>query len=160
MTSQDRDTRDAALASVLAQAVREAKVPATVALRVIKHEMRRRNTNKKSRLPYRSTAAQRVIDDYAGRGEPVPKNGSNDALHADHVYELAEADLHQTVSVEDWKLLLTKARTVVVVTAAENYALEAVERSGTRGPDKYAIAEVSWSGQAPPFAAATDAPNS
>ena len=75
------------LAAVLAEAVRTGSLQAADALRVIRHEMRGRNTNKKSTLPYRSSRAQAVIDDYADRGEPVPRNGSDDALHADHVYD-------------------------------------------------------------------------
>ena len=151
MAGTDRDSRDAALAAVLAQAVRDGNVLATDALRVIRHEMRRRNTNKKLTLPFRSAGAQAVIDDYTRRGEPIPKNGSLDALHADHVYELAEADLHSTISVDDWGQLLARARTVVVVTAKENYDLERLERSGTRGPDKYREAGIAWAGDRPPF---------
>ncbi len=151
MTGLDRDARDAVLAAVLAQAVRDGDLQAHDALRVIKHEMRRRNTNKKTKLPFRSAGAQDVIDSYQGRGEPLPKNGSNDALHADHVYELGDADLRQTVGVDAWMALLERARTVVVVTAKENYALESIERAGTRGPAKYAKAGVTWAGDPPPF---------
>lgn len=46
MSFTARDERDAALAAVLAQGVREGKVHPVDALRAIKHEMRRRNTDK------------------------------------------------------------------------------------------------------------------
>lgn len=102
MSFNARNERDAALAAVLAQGVREGKVHAVDALRVIKHEMRRRNTNKHAGLPFRSAKAQAVIDECAKAGVPVPKNDSEDALHADHVHELGPADLHNTIAVDDW----------------------------------------------------------
>jgi hypothetical protein len=139
------------MAAVLAQAVREGRILATDALRVIKHEMRRRNTNQKHKLPYRSARAQAVIDDYASRGELPPKNGSDDALHADHVYELDEVDLRTTRTPQEWVNLLSRARTVVVVTARENYDLEALELRGIRGPAKYVNAGLSWADGLPPF---------
>ena len=87
MTRSNRDQRDAELAAVLADGVRAGRLQAADALRVIRHEMRRRNTNRKSALPHRSAGAQAVIDEYATRGEVPPKNGSDAALHADHVHE-------------------------------------------------------------------------
>jgi hypothetical protein len=151
MTRTNRDERDAQLASVLADAVRAGRLQAADALRVIRHEMRRRNTNKKATLPYRSVRAQAVIDAYAERGESPPKNGSDDALHADHVYEFGADQLLETVTVDEWHEVLTAARTVVVVTARENYTLERLENTGLRGPGKYAAAEVTWAGEAPEF---------
>lgn len=152
MTRSNRDQRDAELAAVLADAVRAGRLQAADALRVIRHEMRRRNTNRKATLPYRSAGAQAVIDEYAARGEVPPKNGSDDALHADHVYEFGVDQLLQTVTVDDWHQVLTSARTVVVVTARENYKLEVLENSGLRGPKKYEAAGISWAGEAPDFA--------
>lgn len=121
------------------------------ALRVIKHQMRRRNTNKHASIPFRSTAAQAVIDHYTKVGVPVPKNGSADALHADHVYELGTTELLTTTTVDDWMRLLERARLVVVVTARENYELEQLENAGMRGPAKYLRAGVGWAGSPPPF---------
>lgn len=63
-----RDYRDATLAAHLAQGVREGKVDAVDALRVLRHELRRRNTNNKLRIVRRSVEAQRVIDEYAVLG--------------------------------------------------------------------------------------------
>jgi len=151
VTKPTRDERDAALAAVLAQAVRDGRIQATDALRVIKHEMRRRNTNGTALLKHRSSGAQAVIDEYEARGLAVPKNGLNDALHADHVYEFGEIDLHRTSTVEAWTTLLDRVRAVVAVTARENYELERLERSGIRGPSKYAAAGVTWAGEPPSF---------
>jgi hypothetical protein len=151
MTRTNRDERDAQLAAVLTAAVREGRLQAPDALRVIRHEMRRRNTNKKATLPYRSVRAQAVIDSYAERGESPPKNGSDDALHADHVYELGADQLLETVTVDEWHEILSAARTVVVVTARENYTLEKLENTGLRGPGKYAAAGVTWTGEEPEF---------
>lgn len=152
MTLSDKDRRDAELAAVLADAVRGQRLQAADALRVIRHEMRRRNTNKKALLPFRSVRAQAVIDEYAKRGESPPKNGSDDALHADHVYEFGADHLQRTVTVEEWHEVLSAVRTVVVVTARENYELQKLELSGLRGPAKYAAAGVTWAGEKPDFA--------
>ena len=92
-----------------------------------------------------------MIADYAARGEPIPKNGSDEALHADHVYELRVDQLRATFTVDEWHDVLAAARTVVVVTAKENYALEKLERSGIRGPAKYEAAGITWAGQVPAF---------
>ncbi|MCK9824650.1 hypothetical protein NOCD_14290 [Nocardioides cavernae] len=159
MTRTNRDERDAQLASVLADAVRAGRLQAADALRVIRHEMRRRNTNKKATLPYRSVRAQAVIDAYAERGESPPKNGSDDALHADHVYEFGADQLLETVTVDEWHEVLTAARTVVVVTARENYTLEKLENTGLRGPGKYAAAGVTWAAEVPGFIERDAQPN-
>lgn len=147
----DRELRDAALAAVLAEAVRGGRLLPTDALRVIKHEMRSRNTNRKERLPHRSVAAQQVIEDCAALGVPVPKNDSLDALHADHVYEFGPTQLAAAVTVDQWLVALKRARTVVVVTARENYELEQLERAGVVGPQKYVQAGIEWAGEAPRF---------
>jgi hypothetical protein len=88
----------------------------------------------------RSREAQRVIDAY-GAGE-VPKNDSLDALHADHVYSLTEADLRTNDTLELWIVALRRFRTVVCVTAEENYRLETCEGQGITGPRKYREAQV------------------
>jgi hypothetical protein len=151
MSFSARDERDAALAAVLAQGVRDGNVHPVDALRVVKHEMRRRNTNKHASLPFRSVNAQAVIDKYAKAGVPVPKKDSGDALHADHVHELGPADLQDTITVDDWLRVLEQARIVVVVTAKENYELEQLENAGIRGPTKYVRTGLRWAGERPPF---------
>jgi hypothetical protein len=140
-----RDIRAARVAHVLARAVRQGEVDPADALRVLRHELRRRNTNGSLKIQHRSDAAQASIDKYAP-GAP-PKNGSPDALHADHVYPLTVELLHSVDTVEKWVTELERLRTVVCVTAAENYILEQVERRGVTGPDKYQEAGISFSGR-------------
>ena len=140
----DRDRRAAALASHLAKGVRDGDVAAADALRVLRHELRRRNTNSKLRIERRSKAAQQVIDDYASRGESPPKNGSPDALHADHCHEINTETLQQFVSPEQWIVELDRLREVVCVTAAENYRLMSAEKSGLWGHEKYEQAGIEF----------------
>ena len=52
--------------------------------------------------------------------------------------------LHTVATVDGWLAELQRLRTVVCVTAAENYALERIERQGTTGPEKYAAAGVTF----------------
>lgn len=132
----------AQVAHVLAQGVRKGELATTDALRIIKHELRRRNTNGALTIVTRSTEAQRVIDLY-GAAE-VPKNASNDALHADHVYPVTEDELLHNDTLEKWMTAMTRLQTVVCVTARENYLLEVVERSGITGPRKYSEAGVAF----------------
>ncbi|MEJ7786404.1 MAG: hypothetical protein WKF96_16495 [Solirubrobacteraceae bacterium] len=127
---------------MLARSVRDGEVAVPDALRVLRHELRRRNTNKKLKIPTRSLAAQAVIDRYGAAG--VPKNDSDDALHADHVHPLTEAALRDTDTVERWLLELRRVQMVVCVTASENYRLEVLEQSGTTGPVKYALAGIEF----------------
>lgn len=150
----NRNRRAAQVAHILAQAVRDGELMATDALRIIKHELRRLNTNKAQKIPVRSTEAQRVIDAYGAA--IVPKNGSPDALHADHVYPLTEDDLTRTDTLELWISELQRLQTVVCITAAENYRLEVFERDGLTGPDKYAQAGVTFTTHALPWARASD----
>lgn len=119
------------------------------ALRIIKHELRRRNTNQAQRIAIRSTEAQRVIDAYGAAN--VPKNASLDALHADHVYSLTEDDLRRNDTLELWIEAMHRLRTVVCVTAKENYRLQACERRGVTGPRKYAEAGMTFTTQALPW---------
>lgn len=136
------ELRAAGLANVLARAVRNGEVPSADALRVLRHELRRRNTNRKLKIETRSRRAQTVIDAY---GEAAaPKNGSGDALHADHVYPLTVDALHRADTVEKWVDELRTIQMVVCVTAEENYRLEMVERTGLTGPAKYAEAGVEF----------------
>jgi hypothetical protein len=88
-----KNVRAAQLAHVLARGVRDGEVNAVDARRVILHELRGLNTNKAHLLPTRSVEAQRVIEHYAALGQPIPKNSSDDALHADHVYKFTAAML-------------------------------------------------------------------
>ncbi|MDP9393089.1 MAG: hypothetical protein M3Q08_17180 [Pseudomonadota bacterium] len=137
-----RDVRDARVAHVLARAVRTGEVEGVDALRILRHELRRRNTNSTPRIKVRSVGAQASIDKYAP--QRPPRNDSDDALHADHVYSLTPELLHSVHTVEGWAEELVRLRTVVCVTAAENYALERVEAQGTTGPEKYALAGITF----------------
>ena len=137
-----RDFRDARVAHVLARAVRNGEVEAVDALRILRHELRRRNTNSTPRIKVRSAGAQASIDKYAPHRPP--RNDSDDALHADHVYPLRAELLHSVDTVEGWVTELARLRTVVCVTAVENYALERVEAQGNTGPEKYALAGITF----------------
>jgi hypothetical protein len=139
-----RDERDAAVAAALAHAYRAGDVGGIDALRIIRHEMRRRNTNNKMAIRPRSSAAHAVIERYAAKGEQVPKNSSDDALHADHVHRLGVAHLERLKTAADWLATLPELRKVVCVTARENYQLEALEKQGITGPEKYRIAGIEW----------------
>ncbi|RKQ86067.1 hypothetical protein C8N24_4076 [Solirubrobacter pauli] len=136
----DRELRAARVAHVLARGVRDEEVAPADALRILRHELRRRNTNRALKLPLRSKEAQRVIDEYGPAGPP--KNGSNDALHADHLWPLTEETLRTTTSVEAWVDELRRLSAVAVVTALENYRLMAAEKKNLWGPDKYAASGV------------------
>jgi hypothetical protein len=149
-TRTDRELRDAQVAHVLARGVRDGELVAADALRILRHELRRRNTNRAEQIEIRSTEAQRVIDLYGATN--VPKNDSPDALHADHVYSLTEHDLSRNDTVERWRCAMLRLQTVVCVTAAENYRLEAVELRGVTGPDKYAAAGVKFATRKLPWA--------
>jgi hypothetical protein len=92
------------------------------------------------RLPLRSREAQRVIDKYGVAGPP--KNGSDEALHADHLWPLTEDVLRTTTTVEAWVTELRRLSAVAVVTARENYKLMAAENQNVWGPPKYAAAGV------------------
>jgi hypothetical protein len=139
-----REVRAARVAHVLARAVRHAEVDAIDALRILKHELRQMNTNKKDKLPTRSRGAEEVIARYRARGEPVPKNSSDDALHADHVYPLTADALREITSLPGWLAELKRVAMVVCLTAKENYELEKIERRGTTGPAKYAEAGIDF----------------
>ena len=77
-----------------------------------------------------------MFDEYGPAGPP--KNGSDDALHADHLWPLAEETLHSTTTVEGWVAELDRLSAVAVVTARENYRLMSAEKRGIWSPDKYA----------------------
>jgi hypothetical protein len=69
------------------------------------------------------TGAQAVIDADAARGDPP------DALHADHVFPPTETELREWTTKAEWLTRFERLRTVVCVTAKENYALEPFEKS-------------------------------
>lgn len=159
MSGPDRELRAAMLAAALADAVRAGSVVAADALRVLRHELRIRNTRRAHLLPVRSQAAQDVLDRHAASGTDRPRNGSPDALHADHVYALTEARLHACVGVEAWQAALAELSQVVCVTAQENYTLEQLERQGADGWDKYVRAGIRWASPPPHLMTAlADAP--
>lgn len=137
-----KDVRAAEVAHVLARAVRDGEVDATDARRILRHELRRRNTNSSLKISRRSHGAQASIEKHAP--DPPPKNGSPDALHADHVYPLTSELLHTLETVEQWIVELERLRTVVCVTAGENYALQQIEHDGITGPGKYVQAGVTF----------------
>lgn len=139
-----KDRRAARLAAHLAEGVRDGKVDTADALRVLRHELRRRNTNNKMRITRRSKGAQAVIDKYAAQGELPPKNDSREALHADHVYQINDDTLRRTYTEDAWIDELRRLRTVVCVTADENYRLMASEKLGHWGEEKYAHAGVEF----------------
>lgn len=150
--------RAARVAAVLAKAVRDAEISPVDALRILRHELRRRNTNAHTAIPVRSGGAQAAIDHY-GEGN-VPRNGSPHALHADHVYPLTELELRSTRSVEAWVAELRRVEMVVCVTAEENYRLMRVEKTGLTGPAKYARAGVTFTTDALPWSVRLDAKKS
>ena len=138
----DKQRRSARVAHVLARAVRDGEVVTEDALRILRHELRRENTGKAQTWPVRSIAAQASIDRHGL--ENVPKNGSPDALHSDHVHPLTADALRAIDTLAGWLDELQRIRLVVCVTAAENYALQRLERAGTTGPAKYAAAGVEF----------------
>jgi hypothetical protein len=117
-------------------------VAAADAGRVLRHELRRRNTNGHSTLPGARCAAQVVIERYAAEGRRSPANGSPDALHCDHVFTLTDGHLAALTTQDAWLARLPEFDLVVCVTAVENYRLEQRERKGTDGWAKYAAAGV------------------
>ena len=144
----DRDRREAQLAHVLARAVRVGELAPADALRVLRHELR--NTNRTQKIATRSAEAQRVLEKYGAAA--VPKNDSPDALHADHVYPVTEVELRRNDTLELWIDAMARLRTVVCVTAQENYRLEQCERQGITGPEKYEAAGVAFPAQELPWA--------
>jgi hypothetical protein len=140
--STDKEIRAAQVAHALASAVREGDVNAVEAARVLKHELRRLNTNRSHKLAVRSAGAQASIEKYAP--ERPPRNDSADALHADHVYPFTSSLLYEVTTLRGWVRELRRLAMVVCVTARENYALEQVESAGERGPGKYAAAGITF----------------
>lgn len=137
-----RDVRFAALGAVLAAAVGRGELEANHALRVLRHELRVMNVNSALKAAKRSQGAQIVIDRYTVEGQPVPKNGSGDALHCDHVNALRAADFRRLQSPDAWLAELPRFKEVACVTAAENYRLEKIEREGADGWAKYDLAGI------------------
>jgi hypothetical protein len=142
LPADDHHTRLAQIGCALSQAVTRRDVHDSDALRVLRHELRRLNTNQALKARWRSEGAQHVIDKHELAGTEIPKNSSDEALHCDHVFPLTVGDLHHLQTVDDWRTDLPRLTTVVCVTAAENYRLEQVERKGVAGWDKYPLAGV------------------
>lgn len=143
-TKITRRTRQAQIASVLAAAWRAGDIEAEDALRIIRHDLRRLQTNKKLEIPRRSRQAHKVIRKYALEKEQPPKNGSSDALHADHLHPVTTKHLKSLKTVQQWTRALSQLEEVVCVTAAENYRLEQIERAGITGLEKYAKAKIRF----------------
>jgi hypothetical protein len=142
-----KELRAAQVAHALARAVREDAVNPTDASRILRHELRQLNTNRSHKLEVRSHGAQASIEKYAP--ERPPRNSSDDALHADHVYRFASDLLYEVTTLEAWVGELRRLATVVCVTAKENYALEQLEQAGAHGPEKYAAAGVTFATPVP-----------
>ncbi len=138
----DKKLRAAKVAHALARAVREGDVNAVDASRILRHELRRLNTNRAHKITIRSARAQASIEKYAP--ERPPRNGADDALHADHVYPFTTNLLYEVTTLEEWVRALRHLGLVVCVTAKENYALEQLERKGEHGPVKYAAAGITF----------------
>lgn len=137
-----RDRRFAELGAVLARAAANEELDANYALRILRHQLRVMNVNSAMKVSIRSEGAQAAIERYLEAGAPIPKNGSVDALHCDHVHALIAVDLARLSSTEAWLEELTRLQTVVCVTAAENYRLGQIERQGVSGWEKYSQAGI------------------
>jgi hypothetical protein len=144
VTTKTKRERQAEVASVLAAAYRNRDIEAGDALRIIRHELRRLQTNKKLDIPQRSKQAQKVILEYAAGATPLPKNGSGDALHADHIHPVTTKHLKSLTTGQQWLRALNRLGKVVCVTATENYQLQQIERAGTTGPQKYDMARITF----------------
>ena len=132
-----RDRRFAELGGVLARAVSAGELEANYALRILRHQLRVMNVNSATKVSIRSEGAQAVIERYEESATPIPKNGSGDALHCDHVHALTAEDLSRLLTADAWRAELVRLQTVVCVTASENYTLERVESQGADGWEKY-----------------------
>ena len=143
-TTKTKRERQAAVAAVLAAAYRNGDIQAEDALRILRHELRRLQTNKKLDIPQRSKQAQKVIREYAASATPLPKNGSGDALHADHIHPVTTKQLKSLITGQQWLRALNRMGKVVCVTANENYRLQQIERAGTTGPKKYDMAKITF----------------
>ncbi|MEO6470388.1 MAG: hypothetical protein ABIR57_01065 [Aeromicrobium sp.] len=135
-SAEVKKLRAAKIAHTLAMAYRNGDVEGTDVLRILRHELRRLNTNRKLLIPRRSAEAQRVIETHADPAD-IPKNGSLDALHADHVWNISAKTLSDTTTIDGWLVELEKLSEVVCVTAKENYALMKKEKLGDWGHIKY-----------------------
>lgn len=136
------NTRFCALGAVLARAAGAGELEASFAVAVMKDRLRKRNTNKRTSVPYRSVAANTVFEGSAAVGLTPEKNNSLEAIHCDHVWPLLASDLPGLLTPEAWMAVLPRLDEVVCVTARENYRLQRVEREGFYGWDKYREAGV------------------
>lgn len=139
-----KDARFAALGAVLARAAESGELEPLVAIRVLKDQLRKRNTNKRDSVQRRSKAVQGVYDRCATQGKPVPKNDSLDAPHCDHLWTLTSDDLSRLQTVDAWLAELPRLDEVVLLTAAENYRLQPFEKQGMTGYQKYEAAGIEF----------------
>src|SRR3954468_24763976 len=126
-----KELRAEQVAHVLARGVRNDEVNPIDACRILKHELRRLNTNRSHALEVRSRGAQASIQKHVPKRPPP--NGSDDSLHADHVCPFTANLLHEVTTLDAWVGELRRLAAVVCVTAKENYALERVEKAATAG---------------------------
>jgi hypothetical protein len=147
----NKDVRWAKLATVLAEAARAGRVDPQDARSTLVHALRVRQNGAKLKIRPRSDGAQASIDKHAP--EPPPPNGSDDSLHADHVYAFPHTgpdltDFDSVTSVDGWLHELRQLDQVICLTAAENEIVRRVELEVT-GPEKYARAGIVFTGQTP-----------
>ena len=112
-----KELRAAQVAHALARAVREDAVNPTDASRILRHELRQLNTNRSHKLEVRSHGAQASIEKYAP--ERPPRNSSDDALHADHVYPCTSDLLYEVTTLDAWVGQLRRLAAVVEMIKGE-----------------------------------------
>jgi hypothetical protein len=152
-----RETRAAELADWLAQGVRKGVVRPSLARRIIMQELRIGNANRKLKIRPRSVGAQAIIDSYERDSRTLPRNDSDDALHADHYGVITSQHVAKIMTVDAWLIEIGRMRrSVVCLTAAEHRSLDPIEDQGHLGPEKYALAGIEfvdktlpWDGQTP-----------
>lgn len=135
----------AKLAHVLAQGVREGMVPASLARRIVMQELRIGNVGQKLEIRPRSARAEAVIRKYERLGERLPRNDSDEALHADHYGAITSEQVAKVMTVTEWLNELARMKkNIVCLTAAEHRSLDPIEDQGHLGPEKYALAGIEF----------------
>jgi hypothetical protein len=148
--SQDeKDLRWAKFAGVLSEAARLGRINPQDARTALAHTLRTRNNGTKLRIRPRSRGAQASIDKYAPAHPP--RNGSPEALHADHIHSLPHTgpgldELFERVrGVDAWLEELRRLDRVVCVTNDENEQVRRVEQcQKVTGSAKYALAGIEF----------------
>src|SRR4051794_12334382 len=124
------DLGAARVARVLARAVRKVEVEAVDALRILRHELCRRNTNSTPRIKVRSVGAQgqhrqvRAAETAEERLRRRPARRPRLSLRAEV--------LHSVDTVEGWVAELARLRTVVCVATVENPGIPVRSRTAGR----------------------------